>query len=237
MRSIFGAVAVLLLVLNTAGCRKASPEGSDAPVPMPVKENRDRVIPIIRPLGAVVQARQNIRPAKMDAEVWDASVPEEQLPICDFFVGDLMIRYAIDGEKAMTNVSPSMLGTLHIAREDLLSAGIKNLHRVYPGAEVQRADGFGMVIGSGDLESSWMLDFAFWAEEAKRFEGELIASVPSREIMVWGDSAKPELIETLRQKGVDIHDKEVATNRAISKLLYAWREGGWQVYEPPARER
>ncbi len=131
---------------------------------------------------------------------WDGGlISAEQLPIVDRFVGNLSIRYAVDGEMAMINVTPEKLRELGIRREELLALSVKNLHARYPEAEVTRSDTYNLVSRAGDLESSWMLDVSFWNEESKRMEGELVASVPSREVMVWVDSANaPLLVETRR---------------------------------------
>jgi hypothetical protein len=194
--------------------------------------SRDDLVVIVRPLGDEAFGREHPRQDIKPVEVRVPNVPPEHAPLTDLFVGNLSLRYAIDGEQTMRDVSPSMLKDLGLERDKLLPLAVKNLHRRYPDAEVRRADGLGMVTGGGDLESSWMLDFDFWKQESKRFKGTLVASVPSREVMVWADSAKVELLADLRSKGEEIVKKEQASNRALSSLMYAWRDDHWEVFAP-----
>lgn len=233
-------IAILAVVI-AMGCRfngnKGPGQPAPAEIPMPEASNRDRIVPIIRSIGCGTKPtemclrRQDIHPAVMSAQFEGRPIPPDQMPISDAFVGDLTIRYAVDGQMLMTNLTASNLLGLGLKREELLGFGIKNLHRLYPEARIERGEGFGMIVQSGDLESSWMLDFEFWADEAKRFKGELVASVPAREIMVWGDTSNSDLIESLRETGLKIHSGEIASNRAISTLLYVWRNGAWEVYD------
>lgn len=243
---IAGATLVIALVAWLA-LRATEPDASG-----PVKADLDTfsalgpdqradIVPIVRPLGdeafgrADARRRQDIHPVPPETlrAMFDGKpVPAEDLPVMDLFVGNLSIRYAVDGQSITMNVAPRMLEKLGVSRDELLTTAVANLHRRYPDAEIHRNGRMGMVTGAGDLESSWLLDFAFWTEEAKRFDGTLVASVPARDVMVWCDSSDAALLAQLRETGAQVHAKELPNNRAVSTLLYAWRDGHWEVYEP-----
>jgi uncharacterized protein YtpQ (UPF0354 family) len=250
---------VLAAVTLTGGCKCPSPEPAVKPpavatktapsgedfaalakvIPLPTPEMRGKVVPIIRSYGSFTRAadaplkREDIHPMKIAWDFDGGDGSEEHAPFADSFVGDLSIRYAIDGEKAMVDVSPAIAKTLGIDRKELLEVSIKNLHALYPDPDIRHGNGYGMLLGASDLESSWMVDHAFWEKEAASMKGELVASVPVREVMVWGDSAVPGVIDDLRQKGIGVHAGEIASNRAISRLLYVWRKGRWEVLADP----
>lgn len=235
---------VLALGLVAGGLFLAARSGPEAPAGAQLDaladlspERKNDVVPILRPLG-----RDNARPVQaIEAVPQDAiqgglkgqPMAADDLPLMDFFVGNLSIRYAVDGEKMMRNVAPSMLGRLGTSREELRSIAVTNLHRRYPSARVSRQPGFSMVVEGGDLESSWMLDFAFWEKEAATMKGLLVASVPAREVMVWCDSADSETLKLIKQKGDEVYASEQASNRAVSPFLYAWKGGHWEVFSAP----
>lgn len=109
---------------------------------------------------------------------------------------------------------------------------MQNLRKLYPEMTVVTKGGFSVLTKSGELESSWLLVRDFWAEQARSVKGEIVAAVPARDTLIFGDSASRASMERLRII-VEAANKE-AGSRGVSKLLYVFRKGWWEVFELPA---
>jgi uncharacterized protein YtpQ (UPF0354 family) len=209
-------------------------EAASPSIRQPEAKDKARIVPLVRPLSSILSTKEKISPIAAKAEMSGKPVPEDQMPCMDTFVGDLSIRFAIDDPNTMTTLSPAMLKQLGWKREDLFTLGAQNLRKLYPEMTVVRNDGFAMVTKSGELESSWMLVRDFWAEQARSMKGEVVVAVPTRDSLIFVDSASRSNVDRLRIIVDNAHAQ--AGTRGISKLLYAFRAGHWEVFEQPAVE-
>jgi hypothetical protein len=89
-----------------------------------------------------------------------------------------------------------------------------------------------MFANGGDLEPSKMLDFDFWEKEKSRplyAGGDLVCAVPARDVC-WFTSLKPaDNVSNLRINTERAHKE--AGERALSKLMYLWRNKRWELLE------
>lgn len=236
-----GLVALVFALSRTRRAANPAPTFQTqkiAPSELIPEMDRASLVPIIRPLGDAVAGAafpvQHLEPVSMvlDARQVGEDVPHAQLPFMLRFVGNLGVRYAFDGAQTMINLSHEEHAKLGLSDEALRVLAIENLLRRYPHVEIHTFPMGGMVQKCGDLESSWLLHFDFWAHESRRFKGELVASVPSRDLMVWCDSADETVLAELRTNAIEVEARARASNRAISSLLYVWRTDHWEVFEP-----
>ncbi len=210
-----------------AHAQQAKPEPS-APPP----GTRDNIVALVRNFQGPLRKFQDIKPlAGMKAQGLESQ--PDLLPLIDTFVGDLDIRYAFDADSGFRYLTERDLKTLKLAREQLLSLALANQRRLYPKLTVERPTAFvGMFANGGELESSKMLDFDFWEKEKYRplySGGEIVAAVPVRDVC-WFTSLKPaDNVSNLRSNTERAHKE--AGERAISRLLYLWRNKRWEVLE------
>ena len=80
---------------------------------------------------------QQIKPFA-DLDLPGIKVQPEQLPLIDYFVGDLQLRYSFDDPKYISSVSAADLKRLKLKREELLPLAIANFRRRYPKFKVER---------------------------------------------------------------------------------------------------
>jgi hypothetical protein len=147
---------------------------------------RDKIVAVVRafekgyakPLPDV----QQIKPLA-DVDLPGIQVQPDQLPLIDYFVGDLQLRYSFDDPKYISSVSASDLKRLKLKREDLLPLAIANFRRRYPKFKVERMQGAVSVTNAGELEPSLMLDTGFWDLERQRAGA--ISSRRSRRATAW----------------------------------------------------
>jgi hypothetical protein len=58
--------------------------------------------------------------------------------------------------------------------------------------------------------------------------GEIVASVPTRDVLLYCSSHSAEGMHALREYTDEVHDSE--TTHALSKCLLVWRDGKWVVF-------
>src|SRR4029077_12695329 len=106
---------------------------------------RDKIVAVVRafdkgyakPLPDV----QQVKPFA-DIDLPGIKVEADQLPLIDYFVGDLQLRYSFDDPRYISSVSASDLKRLKLKREELLPLAISNFRRRYPKFKVDRMQGF-----------------------------------------------------------------------------------------------
>ena len=137
LKLVGGAIAVGT-GLHRATAVAQSPEFRDA------ERTRDRIVAVVRafdrdyagPLPDV----QQIKPFP-DLDLPGIKAQPEQLPLIDYFVGDLQLRYSFDDPKYLSAVSAVDLKRLKLNREELLPLATANFRRRYPKFKVERIHG------------------------------------------------------------------------------------------------
>lgn len=205
----------------------SKPLPSDAVAPP--AGGREDIVPLIRSFRGTIRKVQDIKPVIEPQVQGEAALA----PLIDTFVGDLDIRYAFDSEQGFRYLNQHDLKRLKLVRGELLTLAVANFRRRHPRLGIERPVAFiGRVVNAGELEPSLMLDTDFWEKEKSRpsYAGsEIVAGVPTRDVL-WFTGAKPsENVRNLRENNERVH-KDTG-ERAISRLLYVWRNRRWEVFE------
>ncbi len=202
---------------------------ADATAMAPPAGGKDEIVPLVRSYTGAIRKIQDIKPLTGMTVAGLENQPD-MLPLIDTFVGDLDIRYAFDADAGFRYLSERDLKTLGIARDQLLRLAVANFRRRYPRITVERPIAFvGKLANGGELEPCMMLDADFWEKEKLRYGGEIVAAAPTRDIL-WFTGLKPiENVRNLRANTERAHQD--AGVRAISKLMYLWRNKRWEVLE------
>ena len=226
----------LTLAALTAFTGVASLNARAQPAPplpsAPPAGSKDDIVPLVRSYTGAIRKFQDIKPLT-GMKLPGLENQTDLLPLIDTFVGDLDIRYAFDAKSGFRYLNEHDLKTLNIPREQLLRLAMANFRRRYPKISVERPIAFvGKFANGGELEPSMMLDANFWEKEKARAVyagGDIVAAAPARDIL-WFTGIKP--IENVRnlQANTERSHKE-AGERAISKLMYLWRNKRWEVLE------
>jgi len=85
-----------------------------------------------------------------------------------------------------------------------------------------------MILADGNYESSLLLADKLWDGQASLVEGEIVAAVPARDVLMFTGSGSPDGLRRLRQ-GVDATYKQAS--HQISKTLLVRRKGRWEKFE------
>lgn len=222
---VLSALAVVPAVASFSSFAQSSkPLPSDAAAPP--AGGREDIVPLVRSFRGTIRKVQDIKPVIEPQVQGDASLA----PLIDTFVGDLDIRYAFDSEQGFRYLNQHDLKRLKLARGELLSLAVANFRRRYPKLGIERPVAFvGRIVNGGDLEASLMLDVNFWEQEKSRFSGDIVAGAPVRDVL-WFTGASPrDHVGNLRENTERAHKE--AGERAVSRLLYTWRNKRWEVFE------
>ncbi len=195
----------------------------------PPPGNRDNIVALVRQFQGPLRKFQDIK-TLTGMKVQGLENKPDMLPLIDTFVGDLDIRYAFDADSGFRYLTERDLKTLKLARDQLLPLAVTNYRKRYPKITVERPTPVvGMFANGGELEPSNMLDFEFWEKEKSRFGGEIVCAVPARDVC-WFTGLKPAgNVQNLRTNTERAHKD--AGERAISRLLFLWRNKRWEVLE------
>lgn len=211
--------------LDRARGQVQAPEFRDA------ERTRDRIVAVVRafdkgyakPLPEI----QQVKPFT-ELDLPGVKAPPDQLPLVDYFVGDLQLRYSFDDPKYISAVSAADLKRLKLKREELLPLAVANFRRRYPRYKVERIHGaISSVTDAGELEPSLMLDSGFWDLERQRVGSAIVAGVPARDSLVFTSRSVTWQVDVLRRLVADIYDKAGAD--ALSRKLFLWNQGRWEV--------
>jgi uncharacterized protein YtpQ (UPF0354 family) len=142
-------------------------------------------------------------------------------------VADLSVFYAIDEEGRIHYLTENDRAKLNLGLPALRKLAMTNLKRLLP--EVSRkgsAPVFGFV-ADGNYESSLLLSDKLWEEEAKNVEGDIVAAVPSRDVLVFTGSKSKDGIATVREV---VSQVEKGGDHLISSTLIVRRNGRWEKF-------
>jgi len=221
------------LLAGLPGAASLSAYAQIKPEPIaPPPGSKEQIVALVRSFQGAVRKFQDIKPmTNMTAQ--GIPVSSDQLPLIDTFVGDLDIRYAFDADSGFRYLTERDLKTLKLTRDQLLPLAVANYRKRYPKLTVERPTAFiGMLANGGELEPSMMLDVDFWEKEKSRplyAGGDIVASAPARDVL-WFTGLKPiDNVRNLKTNTERVHKE--AGERAISKLMYLWRNKRWEVLE------
>lgn len=197
-----------------------------------VDRTRNKIVALIRPSGETdpkaMMHIQKIEPVT-DIRIPGVAAKPEHLPLMDYFVGHLQIRYSFDDPRFVTAVSASDLKRLKLRREELLPLSVANFRRLYPKLRIEKPQAqLSVVVDAGELEPSLMLDFTFWDEQKLRAGADIVAAVPARDTLIFTDRRVTRNVDMLRGVVNDVHAG--AGKDALARTLFLWNQGRWEVF-------
>ena len=207
------------------------PGNAQAPEFRDADRTREKIVAVVRPFdkgyAKPLPDVQQVKPFT-DIDLPGIKVQPDQLPLIDYFVGDLQLRYSFDDPRYISAVSAADLKRLKLKREELLPLAIANFRRRYAKYKVERIHGaVSSVTNAGELEPSLMLDTGFWDLERQRVGSAIVAAVPARDSLVFTSRSVAWQVDVLRRLAADIYGSAGAD--ALSQKLFLWNQGRWEV--------
>lgn len=144
-------------------------------------------------------------------------------------VADLHIVYAIDTPLTVKMLSPETQKELALTTPELRALAIENLQSLTRQPEIHGEPGMGIVVCGGSYEASLLLVDSVWQFVEEHIEGEVLACVPTRDVLAIADSKRPNALRFLRGYADKLFDK--AASYLISRTILRRHKGVWKPLE------
>lgn len=175
-------------------------------------QDAPRVVPIVRNKGLLAECEEQ----------------ELEPPLHDPLAGDLIVVYALDLPRSIRQLQGPDLPLLGVDRQELATLAAANLRTMIPRERIERregeADATCLWVAGGTYESSLLVLPELWESEAAAVQGDLLACVPARDLLVTGDSAHPGARKRMRRMWAEIAP---GGDHVISATILKWAEGRW----------
>ena len=157
----------------------------------------------------------------------DVTLADEDAPVDRYLVADLVVMYAFDVGTHYEIVSNRDLKRLGISKEELHDRAIQNLRalklevRAHQGARVM------MLTAGGNYEATLLLLPEVWGSVAQMVAGQVVASVPARDVLYVTGDATPENLSELRQWTSKMLEQ---ADKPLSRAFVRWDGARREAY-------
>lgn len=176
--------------------------------------------------GSRTPGRERVVPLIKDDRFF-SEIDPAFAPAAERLVADLSIVYAFDHPHAleiMTEVERSALG---VEPDDMRELAVRNLRRLVPEVGYHGDGTRFMLLAGGNFEASLLLLDEIWTRLSSDVEGDLVACVPARDLMLYTGTKVAGGIESLRRVASRVLTQGAY---AISGTLLRWTGEGWERY-------
>jgi hypothetical protein len=150
------------------------------------------------------------------------------------YLGDMEIRFVFDGPTSFPNATAEEFARLHLSPEEAVERAIANIKRVYGEPRLVPWD-HGLTLlqsGSPDLNSSYLLDRAFWRDILKQHPEGVVAAAPNRGGLAFVPLADTAGVAALRRDIAHLHRS--SEKLRVSSALYLFKDDHWTVFQAAA---
>lgn len=172
-----------------------------------------------------------IKDSRFIAEVSRLSEGKHPPLLFESLVADLYVLYACDSERAIMPLREDELPVIGISGGDLRATAIENLRRILPPIRAEQNDFGGMLVCGGTYEASILLLDKVWAQIEEQYSGPVLACVPARDMLLFGNSDDPRALEMIQEVAAEV---EQGGSYLISQTVLVRRYGRWEEFRPDA---
>jgi len=140
---------------------------------------------------------------------------------------EIHVLYASDREGGIAYLSEGDRLKLNLELPALRKLAMANLKRLLPELKRHGAGPVFLLVADGNYESSLLLAEKLWDDQASVVQGNIVAAVPTRDVLMFTGSKSSEGIQELRAAVKKIHAEG---SHAISKTLLVRRNGQWEQF-------
>lgn len=150
--------------------------------------------------------------------------------VAEPLAGDVWMLYSVDTPSAIRPLTHSELEEMGLGMDGLRSIAVANLLDLHDRVRVAGQPGQThlMVICGGNYEASMLLADEVWALIDPELDGDPVVAVPTRDLLLVGDTEHPEILDRMRAIVGDLPSDAYA----ISDGFLTRRDGSWVPFEP-----
>lgn len=156
-------------------------------------------------------------------------IPPGELPICEPYVGDLYLSYALELPERYEYLTNRHCAELGVAPETLRARSSENLRTRRPGLALnwfQDAKAVSVFLGS-DLEAGLLLDDGIMEKLAQDVEGDLVVAVPSRDVFLATGTGHPDGMDKLHWAVEQVWTG--SGEHLLTRDLLVRGQGSWRI--------
>ncbi|HTW94917.1 MAG TPA: DUF1444 family protein [Tepidisphaeraceae bacterium] len=116
-----------------------------------------------------------------------------------------------------------------LSPDEVLDRALKNFLENRPTVELSRQGALFIAQTRDSYDSSLLLDDRWWDEMASKVQGELLACVPARHVVLIGGAARPQTVEEMCQAAQRI---EAGGDHLVTDTILVRRNGKWEEFRP-----
>lgn len=145
----------------------------------------------------------------------------------EHFAGDLWVVYAFDLPDAMESLSKELALKMKLGLSDLRPLAVENLRRILPPIKKHGDGPLFMLTAGADYVASLLLLDNLWNELKESIEGEIVAAIPSRDVLLYTSSKSSEGIERMRST---IDKVMQSGGYLVSNMMLRLSSTGWKAF-------
>ncbi len=163
--------------------------------------------------------------------VLDRGVDVSQVkgPVGERLAGNYAKLIAINGEPIIFFLSYGDLEKIGLTAEAAFDRAVKNLHEyiIEKPLTAEISNGVGFFTLDNNYEASVIYMSDFWDEQAAQMAGDPVLVAPSRDVVMYADSANRVALDRM----LELARKNIDTlHHPISADPIVWRDGSWRPY-------
>ncbi len=158
----------------------------------------------------------------------DITLSFEASPVDEKLAADLHVLYAFDLDSHYQIFSQADLERFAISKEALHERALANLRALKLEVRAHKGDRIFMLTAGGNYEATLFLLPEVWVSVASMVSGNIVASVPARDVLyVTGDSEQENLANLRHWTSHAIE----RVDKPLSRSFLRWNGETWDVYE------
>ena len=146
----------------------------------------------------------------------------------EHLAADIWVTYAVYLDGGMSFLDENEVSDLNKRIRDLRSISVRNLKKILPEIRLYGKGPVYLVTADGHFDASLQLLDKLCHMQAKTVEGDIVAAVPCRSMLLFTGSESSEGIQELRRVVDKIYEEG---SYLISKSLIIRKEGRWKAFE------
>jgi len=184
--------------------------------------NASRIIPIIKPSEYVEELKKTYE----NKDINDSS---SSFGIYRKYNDQLIIMFAEDTDYNLRYVSQKDIDSLGIDNDTLLDFSIKNMQNLLPPVNKMEGDNnIWQVTAGGNIENSLILLNYLWTKENFPVKGQILISIPNRDILLVADSGDKNSINKIKEITSNMYKEG---SYPISDYLFKWNGKFFEQYQ------
>ena len=179
----------------------------------------DRIVPIVKDSNWAdeMEALMKQRGAEELTQYYEE-------PLAD----GLRVHFAEDSPTSVSYLSSEMLNEAGIELSSVRELALNNLERLLPALEVHGEAGLFMVIADGNFEASLLLFDEMWSKDNFDVKGDIVITIPARDILLVSGSDDKEQLETLAEVTLEMYEE---SSYYLTTQMYVRKDGKWAIFK------